>query len=176
MRRSAPDEIRFGLGHTSVGSILVAQGDQGLVAIIIQERPGMKQLVAQLAERFPRARLIRDEAACRAEVAAVVDFVEDPHANLSLPLDIRATEFQRRVYEEVLTIPFGETTTFSAIAARIRSPKATRAVGNACTRNPLEFAIPCHRVLRADGAWSGGGAWGDRRQATIVTRERAARR
>jgi AraC family transcriptional regulator of adaptative response/methylated-DNA-[protein]-cysteine methyltransferase len=74
----------------------------------------------------------------------------------------------------MLAIPFGQTTTFAEIAARIGAPKAVRAVGNACASNPLEFAIPCHRVLRSDGSWSGGGPWGDRRQRTIVSREAAA--
>ena len=101
-------------------------------------------------------------------------FVEDPRENLTLPLDIRGTDFQRRVWEAVSEIPFGRTTTFAEIGRVIGAPKAVRAVGNACSRNPLEFAIPCHRVLRGDGSYSGGSEWGDRRQETIVQRETAS--
>jgi AraC family transcriptional regulator, regulatory protein of adaptative response / methylated-DNA-[protein]-cysteine methyltransferase len=107
-------------------------------------------------------------------MAAVIRFVEAPTANIDLPLDIRGTDFQRRVYREMLAIPFGQTRTFADIAAQVGAPKAVRAVGAACSKNPLEFAIPCHRVLRSDGAWAGGGAWGDRRQRAIVTGEAAA--
>ena len=108
-------------------------------------------------------------------VEAMINFVEDPHGSLTLPLDIRGTDFQRRVWEAVGRIPFGRTTTFLEIARAIGVPRAVRAVGNACSQNPLEFAIPCHRVLRTDGSYSGGSAWGDRRQETIVQREAAPR-
>ena len=109
-------------------------------------------------------------------VERVVAFVEDPREDLTLPLDIRGTDFQRRVWEAVSKIPFGRTTTFADIAREIGAPKAVRAVGNACSQNPLEFAIPCHRVLRSDGSYSGGSAWGDWRQETIVQREAASAR
>jgi AraC family transcriptional regulator, regulatory protein of adaptative response / methylated-DNA-[protein]-cysteine methyltransferase len=90
-----------------------------------------------------------------------------------LPLDIRGTDFQRRVWAAVERVPFATTTTFAEIARQAGSPNAVRAVGNACSRNPLEFAIPCHRVLRSDGSFSGGSPWGDHRQSTIVGREAA---
>ena len=168
--------IRFGLGQTSIAALLVAVRPAGVVAIIIAEHPDADAQIAELKRRFPDARLVRDDEGIKAEIAAVIDFVEAPKGNIELPLNIRGTDFQRRVYREVLAIPFGQTTTFAAIAARIGSPRAVRAVGNACSSNPLEFAIPCHRVLRGDGSWAGGGAWGDRRQRTIVTREAAAAR
>jgi AraC family transcriptional regulator of adaptative response/methylated-DNA-[protein]-cysteine methyltransferase len=100
-----------------------------------------------------------------------VSFVESPRANIALALDIRGTEFQRLVWAAVMKVPFGETSTFAQIAREIGSPHAVRAVGNACSQNPLEFAIPCHRILRSDGSYAGGSAWGDRRQSTIVQRE-----
>jgi AraC family transcriptional regulator, regulatory protein of adaptative response / methylated-DNA-[protein]-cysteine methyltransferase len=168
------EQIRFGLGGTSIGALLVALGPAGLVAIIIREHANADAQIAELERRFPNARLVRDDEGIKAEVAAVIDFVEAPSGNIELPLDIRGTDFQRRVYRQVLAIPFGQTTSFADIAVRIGSPKAVRAVGNACSNNPLEFAIPCHRVLRSDGSWSAGTAWGSRRQCTIATREAAA--
>jgi AraC family transcriptional regulator of adaptative response/methylated-DNA-[protein]-cysteine methyltransferase len=168
------EQIRFGLGRTSLAALLVAVGPTGLVAIIIREHPDADAQIAELERRFPNAHLVRDDEGTKAEVAAVMDFVEAPSGNIELPLDIRGTDFQRRVYRQVLAIPFGQTASFADIAARIGSPKAVRAVGNACSNNPLEFAIPCHRVLRSDGSWSGGTPWGNRRQRTIVTREAAA--
>jgi AraC family transcriptional regulator of adaptative response/methylated-DNA-[protein]-cysteine methyltransferase len=146
----------------------------GVVAIIISEHPDADAQITELKRRFPDAHLVRDDQGIEAEMAAVTGFVEAPTGNLELPLDIRGTDFEQRVYREVLAIPFGQTRTFDDIAAGIGSPKAVRAVGNACSRNPIEFAIPCHRVLRRDGSWAGGGAWGDQRQRTIVTREAAA--
>jgi AraC family transcriptional regulator, regulatory protein of adaptative response / methylated-DNA-[protein]-cysteine methyltransferase len=168
------EQIRFGLGRTSLAALLVAVGPTGLVAIIIREHPDADAQIAELERRFPNAHLVRDDEGTKAEVAAVIDFVEAPSDNIELPLDIRGTDFERRVYRQVLAIPFGQTTSFADIAARIGSPKAVRAVGNACSNNPLEFAIPCHRVLRSDGSWSGGTPWGNRRQRTIVAREAAA--
>jgi AraC family transcriptional regulator, regulatory protein of adaptative response / methylated-DNA-[protein]-cysteine methyltransferase len=168
------EQIRFGLGVTSIAALLVALSPAGLVAIIIREHPDADAQIAELERRFPDAHLVRDDEGTKAEVAAVVNFIEAPTGNLELPLDIRGTDFQRRVYRRVLAVPFGQTTSFADIAAGIGSPKAVRAVGNACSNNPLEFAIPCHRVLRRDGSWSGGSTWGNRRQCTIVTREAVA--
>jgi AraC family transcriptional regulator of adaptative response/methylated-DNA-[protein]-cysteine methyltransferase len=166
--------IRYGLGQTSIATILVALSEEGVVAVLIQEHPGDERLVAALRSRFLRAELRHDHAGTRKMVESVVNFVEDPRGNLTLPLDIRGTDFQRRVWEAVREIPFGRTTTFLKIAHEIGAPKAVRAVGNACSQNPLEFAIPCHRVMRSDGAYSGGSEWGDRRQETIVQREAAS--
>lgn len=168
------EPIRYGLGQTSIAAILVAASDKGVVAIVIREHPGDEALVEALRARFPRAELRHNSPGTREMVEAVVGFVEDPRGNLTLPLDIRGTDFQRRVWEAVRKIPFGRTTTILEIARTIRAPKAARAVGAACSQNPLEFAIPCHRVLRSDGAYSGGSAWGDWRQATIVQREAAS--
>jgi AraC family transcriptional regulator, regulatory protein of adaptative response / methylated-DNA-[protein]-cysteine methyltransferase len=167
--------IRYGLGQTSIAAILVAASDRGVVAIVIREHPGDEALVEALRARFPRAELRHDGTGAREMVEAVISFVENPRGNLTLPLDIRGTDFQRRVWEAVRRIPFGRTTTFLEIARSIGAPRAVRAVGNACSQNPLEFAIPCHRVLRSDGSYSGGSAWGDRRQETIVQREAASR-
>jgi AraC family transcriptional regulator of adaptative response/methylated-DNA-[protein]-cysteine methyltransferase len=171
---NSTETIRYGIGTTSVGPFLVARSLVGLVAIIIRERADDEELAGLLQARFPTAALERDQRTMRQAIEAVAGFVETPSENIELPLDIRGTPFQRRVWEAVLAIPFGRRTTFAAIADSVGSPHAVRAVGNACAQNPLEFAIPCHRVLRSNGAYSGGSEWGDRRQATIVQREAAA--
>jgi AraC family transcriptional regulator, regulatory protein of adaptative response / methylated-DNA-[protein]-cysteine methyltransferase len=162
--------IRYGLGQTSIAAILFALSDKGVVAILIRELPDEGKLVAAFEARFARAELRHDHAATRDMVEAVVSVVEHPRGNLALPLDIRGTDFQRRVWEAVSKIPFGRTTTFLEIAHAIGAPKAVRAVGNACSPNSLEFAIPCHRVLRSDGSYSGGSEWGDRRQKALDLR------
>jgi AraC family transcriptional regulator of adaptative response/methylated-DNA-[protein]-cysteine methyltransferase len=169
----AVELIKYDFGRTTVGSILVAAGDNGIAAIAIREHDDRDALVSDLRARFPQATLRHDPEAIRLSVEAVVRFVEDPRADLALPLDIRGTNFQRRVWAAVERIPFATTTTFAEIARQAGSPNAVRAVGNACSQNPLEFAIPCHRVLRSDGSFSGGSPWGDHRQSTIVAREAA---
>lgn len=166
--------IRYSLGQTSIAAILVAASNKGVVAIVIQEHPDDEKILEALRARFPRAELRRDRAGTREMVGAVASFVERPRGNLTLPLDIRGTDFQRRVWEAVVKIPFGRTTTFLDVARAIGASKAVRAVGNACSQNPLEFAIPCHRVLRSDGSYAGGSKWGDWRQQTIVQREAAS--
>jgi AraC family transcriptional regulator, regulatory protein of adaptative response / methylated-DNA-[protein]-cysteine methyltransferase len=152
----------------------VAVNDNGIVAIAIREHPDHDALIAALRAWFPNNKLLHDPTETREAVEAVVSFVESPRGNIALPLDIRRTEFQRRVWAAVMENPFAKTTTFAEIARKVGSPRAVRAVGNACSQNPLEFAIPCHRVLRSDGSDSGRSAWGDHRQSTIVRRETAA--
>jgi AraC family transcriptional regulator of adaptative response/methylated-DNA-[protein]-cysteine methyltransferase len=170
-RGTAAELIRYGFALTSVAALLVARSAAGIVAIAMREQPDDDALVAELLARFPHAELRHDRVGMRDDVATVVAFVEDPRGNVALPLDIRGTEFQRRVWAAVMKVPFAQTTTFAEIAREAGSPRAVRAVGNACSQNPLEFAIPCHRVLRSDGSWSGWSAWGDRRQSTVVGRE-----
>jgi AraC family transcriptional regulator, regulatory protein of adaptative response / methylated-DNA-[protein]-cysteine methyltransferase len=169
--RADAEVVRYGFGQTSVGTILVALSDVGIVAIVIREHRDEDALVAALQARLPHAALRHDLAETRKAVEAVAGFVERPSGGIALPLDIRGTEFQRRVWAAAMQIPFAKTTTFAEIAREVGSPRAVRAVGNACSQNPLEFAIPCHRVLRSDGSYSGGSAWGDHRQSTIVQRE-----
>jgi AraC family transcriptional regulator of adaptative response/methylated-DNA-[protein]-cysteine methyltransferase len=168
---AAAEVIRYGFSQTSVGTILVAESVNGIVAIAIREHPDEDALLSTVRARFPHAVLRHDRTGTRKAVAAVVGFVEGPRGNIALPLDIRGTEFQRRVWAAVMKIPFAKTTNFAEIARTVGSPRAVRAVGNACSQNPLEFAIPCHRVLRSDGSYSGGSTWGDRRQSTVVRRE-----
>lgn len=168
------ETVTYAFGKTSITAFLVAQSAKGIAALIIREHLDRAALLHALSARFREARLAEDPAGLASAVLAVTEFVERPVANLALPLDLRASAFGAAVYEQVLAIPFGHTATFSQIAQAIGRPRAVRAVGNACTHNPLEFAIPCHRVLRSDGQWAGGGRWGDWRQSQIVGRERAA--
>jgi O-6-methylguanine DNA methyltransferase len=176
IRKITDDVIAFDFLSTSIAELLVAASAKGVVAIIMREQRNDVALVDELQRRFPAASLQHAPVSLKKWTRKVERFVEHPLANLVMPLDIRGTEFQRRVWSRVLEVPFGRTTTFAAIAAAVGSPRAVRAVGNACTKNPLEFAIPCHRVLRSDGSFSGGSEWGDRRQATMVKREHDATR
>ncbi len=115
-------------------------------------RDKQSRLIRDLGARFPKAKLVRDEKTSEATVAKVARYIAAPFQPFALPLDIRGTELQRRVWTEVRKIPFGETSTYSTIAAAIGTPKAIRAVANACSRSRFAFAVPCHRVLHTGGA------------------------
>jgi AraC family transcriptional regulator, regulatory protein of adaptative response / methylated-DNA-[protein]-cysteine methyltransferase len=163
------EAIRFGVGQSSLGAVLVASGAKGIVAILIGERS--EQLVDDLRQRFPKARITRNQKENRDAVQRVVTFIEKPDEDLGLPIDMRGTAFQRDVWNAVSAIPKGRTTTFTEIANRIGAPQAIRAVGNACSTNNLAVAIPCHRVVRKDGSLSGGYHWGEKRQRALLDRE-----
>jgi AraC family transcriptional regulator of adaptative response/methylated-DNA-[protein]-cysteine methyltransferase len=163
--------IRFAVGECFLGSVLVAATGKGLCFILLGDDPDA--LARDLQDRFPEANLTGGDQAFDRWVARVVGFVEDPSAGLDLPLDIRGTAFQVRVWEAVRKIPFGSTASYSEIAKRIGHPKATRAVAQACGANPLAVAIPCHRVVRSDASLSGY-RWGVERRAELLRRERPA--
>jgi AraC family transcriptional regulator of adaptative response/methylated-DNA-[protein]-cysteine methyltransferase len=164
----AGQEIRFAVGECSLGSILVAATERGVCAILLGDDP--EELVHDLERRFRRAELVGGDAGFEQLVARVVGLVERPHLGHDLPLDIRGTAFQRRVWEALRGIPAGSTTSYAAIAASIGAPGAVRAVAGACAANPLAVAIPCHRVVRNDGALSGY-RWGVERKRTLLERE-----
>src|SRR5260221_6282058 len=147
------EEIRFALGQTSLGAILVASSKKGVASILLGDDPDA--LLRQLQDRFPKATLIGADKDYEALVARVVGFVEAPRMGLDLPLDVRGTAFQRRGWQALQAIPVGQTVSYTEIAQRIGSPKAVRAVAGACPSNNLAVAIPCHRVVRNDGALSG---------------------
>lgn len=163
--------IRFAVGQCSLGSILVAATDKGVCAITLGDDPDA--LVRDLQDRFPKARLIGGDAAFEKLVAKVVGFVEAPAQGLDLPLDLRGTAFQQRVWQALRKIPVGETTTYTEIARRIGRPEAVRAVATACAANAIAVAIPCHRVVRLDGNLAGY-RWGIARKRALLAKEAAA--
>ncbi|OVZ59718.1 bifunctional transcriptional regulator/O6-methylguanine-DNA methyltransferase [Pigmentiphaga sp. NML080357] len=160
--------IRFAVGQCSLGAILVAQSERGVCAILLGEDPDA--LVRQLQDQFPRATLVGGDRDFEQVVARVVGLVEAPSLGLELPLDVRGTAFQERVWQALREIPPGSTATYADIAARIGMPKAVRAVAGACAANPLAVAIPCHRVVRSDGSLSGY-RWGVERKRALLDRE-----
>jgi AraC family transcriptional regulator of adaptative response/methylated-DNA-[protein]-cysteine methyltransferase len=166
----ANEEIRFAVGETSLGTILVASSKKGVASILLGDDPN--GLVRELQDRFPKARLIGADRNYEALVARVVGFIEAPRLGLDLPLDVRGTAFQRRVWQALQGVPIGQTVSYTEIAQRIGSPNAKRAVAGACAANHLAVAIPCHRVVRNDGSLSGY-AWGVERKQALLTREAA---
>lgn len=161
-------EILFAIGECSLGAILVAQSRQGICAILLGDDPDA--LLRDLQDQFPNARLIGGDAQFEQRVAQVVGFIEAPGLGLALPLDVRGTAFQQRVWQALREIPAGSTASYSEIAERIGAPRAVRAVAQACAANALAVAIPCHRVVRHDGALSGY-RWGVERKRALLDRE-----
>ena len=153
LRRRPPEQIRYGTGKSAVGPVLVASSGKGIVTIMVREKPD--QLLKDIRARFPKADLVRDEKGCATIVAKVIRYIARPVGLFKLRLDIRGTEFQQRVWQEVRKIPCGQTSSYTRIAEAIGAPKAVRAVGSSCTRCWFAFAIPCHRVLHAGAAKSG---------------------
>jgi AraC family transcriptional regulator of adaptative response/methylated-DNA-[protein]-cysteine methyltransferase len=166
------EELRFALAPCSLGHVLVAATARGVCAILLGDADA--PLEGELRRRFPRARLVAPEPAFAEVVARVVQLVDEPARTdgLGLPLDIRGTAFQRRVWELLRQIPAGETWSYAEVAARLGQPRAVRAVANACGANPVAVAVPCHRVGGADGSL-GGYRWGVERKRKLQARERA---
>jgi AraC family transcriptional regulator of adaptative response/methylated-DNA-[protein]-cysteine methyltransferase len=162
--------IRFAVGQASLGAVLVAATDKGVCAITLGDDPDA--LVRDLQDRFPNAQFEGGDAEFERMVAQVVGLVEAPGQRLDLPLDIRGTAFQQKVWAALSAIPAGKTATYTEIARAIGQPKAVRAVAQACAANPLAIAIPCHRVVRADGDLSGY-RWGVERKRKLIDREAA---
>lgn len=161
-------EIRFAVGSCSLGAILVAESDRGICAILLGDDP--ETLVREVQDRFPQAQLRGGEPDFEQRVAQVVGFVEAPAFGLDLPLEIRGTAFQQRVWQALRAIPAGRTLSYSELAAAIGAPRAVRAVASACAANALAVAIPCHRIIRQDGALSGY-RWGIARKRELLARE-----
>lgn len=159
--------VRFAVGGCSLGSILVAASDKGVVAIQFGDDPDA--LLRDLQDRFPKARLVGGDEDFERTVALIVAMVERP-TDLELPLDVRGTAFQQRVWQALREIPRGSTASYAEIAARIGQPKAVRAVARACAANEIAVAIPCHRVVRMDGSASGY-RWGVERKRALLARE-----
>jgi AraC family transcriptional regulator of adaptative response/methylated-DNA-[protein]-cysteine methyltransferase len=163
--------IRFAVGACSLGAILVAATGKGICAILMGDDPEI--LLRDLQDRFRNANLIGADSAFEEIVAKVVGLVEAPALGLDLPLDIRGTAFQQRVWQALREIPSGTTASYADIARKIGAPKAVRGVAQACGANAIAVAIPCHRVVRSDGALSGY-RWGIERKRALLDREQSA--
>ena len=164
-------EIRFAIGQCTLGAILVAASARGICAILLGDDPDA--LARDLQDRFPKATLIGADAGFEATVAQVVGLVEAPQLGHALPLDLRGTAFQQRVWQALRAIPAGATVSYAEVAQRIGAPTSMRAVAQACGANALAVAIPCHRVVRSDGALSGY-RWGVERKRSLLEREAKA--
>ena len=165
----AGSRIRFAVAACSLGALLVARSERGICAITLGDDPD--KLVRGLQDQFPHAELAGGDPGFEALVAQVVGFVEDPSIGLDLPLDIRGTAFQERVWQALRQVPAGSTVSYTELARRIGSPAAVRAVAGACAANRLAVAVPCHRVVRRDGDLSGY-RWGVERKRELLRRER----
>jgi AraC family transcriptional regulator of adaptative response/methylated-DNA-[protein]-cysteine methyltransferase len=164
-------DIRFAVGQCSLGAILVARSKKGICAITLGDNPD--ELVRDLQDRFPNANLIGADRGFERLVAQVVGFVEAPRIGLDLPLDVRGTAFQQRVWQALRGIPAGKTASYAEVARRIGKPKAVRAVAQACGANKIAVAIPCHRVVKNDGVLSGY-RWGVERKRALIEKEAKA--
>ncbi len=167
----ADETLRFAVGETSLGAIVVASSEKGVAAILLGD--DADALVRDLQDRFPKATLVGGNRGYERLVARVVGAVDAPGVRIDLPLDVRGTAFQQRVWNALRRIPPGTTTTYAAIAEAIGAPRATRAVAGACAANALAVAIPCHRVVRNDGSLSGY-RWGIERKRALIDREASA--
>jgi AraC family transcriptional regulator, regulatory protein of adaptative response / methylated-DNA-[protein]-cysteine methyltransferase len=165
------DPIHFAIGECSLGSILVAKSERGVCSVLIGDEPGL--LVSDLQEQFPKTDLIANEGGYDDLVAKVVGLIEKPGSDLDLPLDIRGTAFQQRVWRALKQIPVGSTASYGDIAKEIGMPQAVRAVAQACGANSLAVAIPCQRVIRNDGSLSGY-RFGKERKRALLEREARA--
>lgn len=164
----ARENLRYAIGRSTLGSVLVGSSAKGVAVILIGE--DRHALVEDLRAHYPDAAL--EAVDDNRLVDSVVRLIEDPSIGFDLPLDLRGTPFQQKVWIALRAIPAGATMTYSDLAARIGNPKAVRAVASACAANQLAVVVPCHRVLRADGSLSGY-RWGVQRKRALIEREAA---
>lgn len=162
------ERIAYATAPSSLGTVLVAATARGVCAIELGD--DLAALHAALVARFPQAELCADPGAMEAALAAVVRYVDAPGDALALPLDVRGTAFQRRVWRALRALRRGETTTYAELAAALGTPRAARAVGAACAANPVALAVPCHRVVGRDGSLHGY-RWGVQRKRALLARE-----
>jgi len=170
-RGGAAEQLRFAVGECSLGSFLVAASVKGVAAILLGS--DAQALLHELQDLFPHATLLGADAAFELLIARVVGLMDRPGEPLELPLDIRGTAFQQRVWHALMRIPPGTTLTYRELARRLGRPTAVRAVAAACAANRIAVAIPCHRVVRTDGAASGY-RWGLALKSSLLQREGSA--
>jgi len=164
--------LTYGIAKSTLGSVLVATGDNGVTAVLIGESPSV--VIDDLRIRFSKAHLIRDDQMLVSQTSQLVSYIEFAREDVAFDLDMRGTEFQKKVWRTVRKLKIGETTTYTDLARAIGSPKAIRAVANACSLNPYAFAVPCHRVLHKERALSFSPKRGNDRQRPMVDREAEA--
>ena len=167
-RGGQAETIRFALGQCSLGAILVAATAKGVCGIHLGDDP--EALLRDCEDQFANADLVGGDEAFEGLVARVIALVEEPALGHDLPLDVRGTAFQQRVWQALSGIPAGSTKSYTAVAVSMGAPGAARAVARACAANPLAVAIPCHRVVRRDGGLAGY-RWGVERKAALLERE-----
>ncbi len=161
--------ISYATVASSMGRLLVAVTERGVCAVRMGDDDA--ELEKDLREEFPHAEIKRDDSALRDTVRAILNHLDDHDPHLDLPLDIRATAFQRQVWEKLRSIPYGETVSYGEVAKSLGKPGAVRAVGRACATNPVALVIPCHRVVREDQTL-GGYRWGLERKKRLLAHER----
>ena len=161
--------IRYGFGKAMGGRLLVAESGGGVCAVLLGDT--QDGLIAELAESFPGVTISLDQVALTATIAKVEAYIEGDEDGGTIALDIGGSEFQQNVWRSLLAIPPGETRSYREVAASVGNPQSVRAVGSACGANVLAVAIPCHRVVRGDGALSGY-RWGVKRKKHLLDRER----
>ncbi len=164
------EQITYTIVRTDLGRLLVASTPRGICRVSLGDR--LSELEQDLRGEFPGALLERDDDALRSRVAGLVEYLAGKAAPPTLPLDVRATAFQRRVWQALQLIPLGTTATYAEIAESIGSPRAVRAVARACATNPVGIVIPCHRVVRNDGSLGGYGGGVERKEALLAMESR----
>jgi O-6-methylguanine DNA methyltransferase len=169
--RVAVEILFYGIGECALGHMLIARSASGVCAILLGT--DQDELAADLAARFPGAKLVANEAIVQDDLAKVIRFVDEPTEGLHLTLDMRGTAFQRRVWEKLRAIPVGQTVTYAEVARWVGPLTSPRAVAGACADNPIALAIPCHRVVRSDGALAGY-RWGIERKRELIRKEATA--
>ncbi|MEO8559950.1 MAG: methylated-DNA--[protein]-cysteine S-methyltransferase [Rhodospirillales bacterium] len=171
-RRAKPEEmLRYATGYSALGPLLVASSAKGVAAILIEQET--EHLLPKLQRKFPAAHLIDDQRGQQGVLKKIAKFIADPTRGLDVPLDIRGTPFQQKVWKALRQVPPGQTTSYGAIAIKIGAPRAARAVGTVCAHNTLAMALPCHRVLHKDGSPLAGHHWGGHQQLMLIAREQS---
>jgi AraC family transcriptional regulator of adaptative response/methylated-DNA-[protein]-cysteine methyltransferase len=169
--RTPSERISYTLTLSSLGTMLIAASDTGICAITLGDDPAF--LVRDLHTRFPHADLTKQTSKLKSRASVIKRHLQNPKTSWTVPLDVRGTAFQQRVWQALREIPLGKTASYADIAKKIGKPKAMRAVAQACSANHIAIAIPCHRVIRNDGSLSGY-CWGVDRKAALLKKEATA--